>query len=76
MENITGLVVVLIENNPEIYGADKGTEKIFSEVLRILEKEAVDAISTLTTVERIRRKFLSENPRCDFRVKDKRNRRA
>lgn len=71
MTTVTGLVKTLIADNPEIYGADRGTEKLFAKVLEVLEKEAIEATKTLTTVERIRRKFLEKNPRYDFRVADK-----
>ncbi len=71
MTTITELVHSLITDEPKIYGADKGTGRLFSKVLEVLDKEVVDAATTLTTVERIRRKFLEQNPRYDFRDKDK-----
>ncbi len=71
MITITDLVKSLIEDDPKKYGSDKGTGRLFSKVLEVLDKEVVDAATILTTVERIRRKFLEQNPRYDFRVTDK-----
>ena len=76
MESITKLVCTLIEDDPKKYGSDRGTERLFSEILEVLEKEEKDAIPMLTSVERLRRKFLEENPRYDYRVEDKKHRRA
>ena len=71
MTTITGLVHSLIEDDPKKYGSDRGTGRLFAAVLEVMDKEQQDATTLLTTVERIRRKFLSENPRYDFRVADK-----
>jgi hypothetical protein len=71
MTTITDLVQTLISDDPEIYGSDKGTGRLFNKVLEVLEKDSRDATKLLTTVERIRRKFLADNPRFDFRVADK-----
>ncbi len=76
MDSITDLVRSLIEENPQKYGSDDGTKHLFTSILVILEKEEKDAIPTLTTVERVRRKFLADNPRFDYRVEDIKNRRA
>ena len=76
METITKLVQTLIEDDPKKYGSDKGTARLFSTVLDILEKEERDATTLLTTVERIRRKFLELNPRYDYRITDKKHKRA
>ena len=76
MTTVTELVQTLIEDDPKTYGSDKGTSRLFSKVLEVLEKEEKDAVPQLTTVERIRRKFLSDNPRYDYRVEDKKHRRA
>ena len=71
METITELVHSLIEDDPEKYGSDRGTGRLFSKVLEILALEEQDAAPLLTTVERIRRQFLSDNDRYDHRIKDK-----
>ncbi len=71
MTTITELVQTLIEDDPENYGADRGTGRLFAKVLEVLEKEERDAAPMLTTVERLRRKFLEQNPRYDFRITDK-----
>ena len=71
MTTVSELVKTLIVEEPKIYGSDKGTSRLFSKVLEVLEKVARDAVPQLTTVERLRRKFLSENPRYDYRVEDK-----
>ena len=71
MDSVTQLVNTLIADEPKTYGGDGGTAKLFQTVLDILEREGEDAVTLLTTVERIRRKFLEKNPRYDYRVKDK-----
>ena len=76
MVTITDLVRELISNDPKIYGSDDGTRKLFAKVLAILKKEEQDAVATLTTVERVRRKFLEDNPGFDYRIKDKAKQRA
>lgn len=71
METITGLVRSLISDDPKKYGSDNGTGRLFGKVLEIMEREEREAITTLTTVERSRRRFLEKNPCYDFRRKDK-----
>lgn len=74
MTTVSELVRKLIVDDPQKYGSDGGTSRLFTSVLIILEKEQQDAVPTLTTVERVRRKFLENNPRYDYRDRDKKQR--
>lgn len=76
MQSITELVKTLIIDDPQRYGSDKGTKRLFNAVLQVLEKEVIDGLATLTSVERVRRKFLADNPRYDHRDNDLKQRRA
>ena len=76
MNSISELVTQLIKDEPKVYGSDRGTKRLFAKVLEILEKEPIDGAATLTTVERVRRKFLADNPQYDHRDKDTKARRA
>jgi len=76
MITVSELVKKLITDDPKCYGSDKGTKRLFAKVLEILEKEPIDGIATLTSVERQRRKFLADNPQYDHRDNDLKARRA
>ena len=76
MNSISELVRQLIIEEPTVYGSDKGTKRLFAKVLDVLEKEPIDGAATLTTVERIRRKFLAANPKYDHRDNDLKARRV